>query len=548
MTLSTLVAFALACLFALALVPLLRLMALKLGLIDKPDLVRKLQTSPVALGGGISVFIAMATAFACAIWIDRGLGNWNLGIINMQYYHLFGAAGAILIVGFIDDLWSMRGRQKLLAQCLIIAALVGAGTRIETLGLFGFSIDLGLFSFPITVLWLVIAVNALNLIDGADGVASTVGGIICFGLGCMSVAQNLPLNAAVCFALSGALTGFLWFNRPPATIYLGDSGSMMVGLMVGVLAIWSNLKDSTVLSSAPIAILAIPLFDSSAAILRRWLTGRSIYTTDRGHLHHVLQHRWGDRRMLLFVVALCSSTTLLSVLSVTLRMPWLAGLGTCFVLVLMIATRSFGHAEFRLVANQVAVFANSFAVTPYRLTEARRQSRLAMQGEGDWDTIWEPLVGFAEIQGLSSIKLDINLAWLHQGYHGSWQAEKLPEKAVQMTLRLPLFAHRPTDGELISIGNLRVISAADDEAVFGRLSVMSDYLLDLRSELDSVVAKIHRGISVDPDADTIVTHMDDLRGLGGELVGSQGGGQGSQTLVPSSELSASAVKLQSTGS
>lgn len=497
MIFSTLVAFVLALGLALVLVPIFRSVAVKAGLIDKPDLVRKLHLQPVSLGGGIAVFCAMSLAFAAAIWFDRNGGGDNLGKIQLKYYHLFWAAGAILMLGFIDDLYALRGRQKLLVQCLIIAALVGAGTRIDVIGLFGFTFDLGLLAFPVTVLWLVVAVNALNLIDGADGVASTVGGVICFGLGCMSVTQNLPLNAAVCFALSGALTGFLWFNKPPASIYLGDAGSMMIGLLVGVLAIWSNLKDSTILSSAPIAILAIPLFDSSAAILRRWLTGRSIYTTDRGHLHHVLQHRWGNRGMLLFVFVLCGSTTLMSVLSVTLRTSWLAGVGTVLVLALLIGTRSFGHAEFRLLSHCIGVFANSFAVAPYGLNRVRRRTQMSIQGNGDWATVWEPLVDFADRQDLAAIKMDINLAWLHQGYHANWQAERMPEKALQMTLLLPLMAHRPTDGELIPIGNLRVIAQADDKLVYGQLATLSDYLLDLRAELDKVVEKIHAQIFIE---------------------------------------------------
>jgi len=278
---------------ALVLVPVGRTVAHMIGIVDRPDAERKLHHTPVALGGGITVFLAFSIAFVITVLIDRQFFARSLGDISYNWYVLFASAVAILVVGFIDDVWALRGRQKLLLQCLIIVCMVGSGTVIERIGFFGFEFQLGVFAFPVTVVWLLVAVNALNLIDGADGVATTAGSIICLGLGFLSQQFGSPLGGVVGFAMAGALAGFLVFNRPPATIYLGDAGSMMIGLFVGVLAVWSNVKESTVLASAPVAILAVPLFDSTAAILRRWLTGRSIYAADRAHLHHLLHEKYG---------------------------------------------------------------------------------------------------------------------------------------------------------------------------------------------------------------------------------------------------------------
>ena len=135
----------------------------------------------------------------------------------------------------------LRGRQKLLLQILIISALVGAGTNVEKLGFFGYELNLGPFSYPITLLWLLIAVNALNLIDGADGMATTAGCIISFGLACLSLQYGASLHSLVALSLAGGLLAFLVYNKPPATIFLGDAGSMMIGLFVGVLAVWLSL-------------------------------------------------------------------------------------------------------------------------------------------------------------------------------------------------------------------------------------------------------------------------------------------------------------------
>lgn len=475
---------------SLLFVPAVRELATWVGMVDRPDQERKLHRRPVALGGGLAVFLALLTAFSASLWIDRAYFDNTLGAIEGNWWVLFGAAAALLLVGLIDDAWTLRGRQKLLLQCLVLAALVGSGTLIEKISLLGYNIELGTLAFPLTVLWLLVSVNALNLIDGADGVATTVGCVICAGLGVLSLHHEAGLSALLAFALAGALLGFLAFNRPPATIYLGDAGSMMIGLCVGVLAVWSNFKESTVLASAPVAILAIPLFDSTAAVLRRWLTGRSIYATDRAHLHHLLQQKFGPVRMLVVVAGLCITTTTLSVLSVIFEQPWLAALGVAIVLGLLIFTRSFGHAEFRLLIGTATQFAQSFATNPQKCDKARRQHRVPLQGSGRWDTIWEPLIEFAKIHELAKVKIDLNLAWLHEGYHASWQSIRLPDKAFQLSVCVPLFTRRGPNNDLVHIGRLEIIASADDPTIYQRIADFSERMADLGPEIDAIVAKL----------------------------------------------------------
>src|SRR5437868_2212657 len=145
---------------------------------------------------------------------------------------------------------------------------------------------------PVTLFLLLGAIGSLNLIDGMDGLLSTVGVLVSLAVAGMAVMGGHWLAACAAVALAGALLGFLRYNFPPATIFLGDSGSMLIGLVLGVLAIKSALKTpTTVALMAPAVLLTIPIFDTFAAILRRKLTGRSIYSTDRGHLHHCLLSR-----------------------------------------------------------------------------------------------------------------------------------------------------------------------------------------------------------------------------------------------------------------
>ncbi len=475
---------------SLIFVPIVRSIAIRVGIVDKPDRERKLHTNAIALGGGVGVFAALVTSFVACLFIDRVDSDWMLGAIDTKWYMLFAAGTAILVVGLVDDAVALRGRQKLLLQCLIAVSLVGGGTVIEKIGLLGFEIPLGVLAYPISVLWLLIAINALNLIDGADGMASTAGIIISAGLGFLSLQSGSMLTSIVGFSLAGALLGFLVFNRPPASIFLGDSGSMMIGLFVGVLAVWTDLKESTVLASAPVAILAIPLFDSTAAIMRRWLTGRSMYETDRAHLHHLLQAKFGKVGMLFVVAALCSATTLLAVLSARWNQPWLAIVGVLGVLALLVFTRSFGHSECRLLVSRVKHFSHSFMMLPARCDTEKQQLQIPLQGDGRWETIWEPMVEFAKTHELSQLKIDLNLAWLHEGYHAAWQSVRQPQKAYQLCVRLPLFAHRASDGEFVPIGRLDIIAPGNDPAVYDRIADLAAKLVDLGPQIELIVSEI----------------------------------------------------------
>lgn len=473
---------------ALLLVPMVRSLAHLIGVVDRPDKERKLHDVPVALGGGVAVFFAFTLAFVATILIDRQFFDHVLGSIGVRWFGLFAAGGAILLVGFFDDIWALRGRQKLLLQCLIIACLVGSGTVIDKVGALGVELPLGVFAYPVSILWLLIAVNALNLIDGADGVATTAGSIICLGFGFLSVMSNDPLNGIVGFAIAGALVGFLVFNRPPATIYLGDAGSMMIGLFVGVLAVWSSVKESTILSSAPLAILAVPLFDSSAAILRRWLTGRSIYATDRAHLHHLLTEKYGANGTILVVAAICSLTTGSAVLSTYLNQSWIAVAGVIVVLGILIFTRSFGHAEARLVMGRAANFAQSLATAPNRVGHQGHQRCVNLQGNGPWDTVWEPLISFAESNDLARVHINLSMAWLHEGYHANWQNVRKSEKASLLSVCVPLFAKR--GDESVQIGRLEVFASVEDSAAYETIANIGDQLADLDSEVNRIVAEL----------------------------------------------------------
>ncbi|MCC9601102.1 undecaprenyl/decaprenyl-phosphate alpha-N-acetylglucosaminyl 1-phosphate transferase [Stieleria sp. JC731] len=501
MTFLTLVSLICSVAAALVFVPTVRALARLVGMVDKPDAERKLHRAPIALGGGVAVVISVLVGFAATVMFDRNFGTFQLGYVDSQWYRLFAAGTAIMLVGLIDDVWIMRGRQKLLFQILIISALVGSGTIVSKVGLMGMELQLGSLAFPVTVLWLLVCVNALNLIDGADGMATTVGAFIAMGLAVLSLSLGADLGAVFAFCLAGSLLGFLVFNKPPASIFLGDAGSMVIGLFIGVLSVWGSVKGSTLLASAPIGILAIPLFDSTAAIARRWLTGRSIYATDRAHLHHLLDKKYGHRGMLLIVAGLCLVTTSMAVASVHFEMPWLAMLGIILAGTFLVITRSFGHAECQLLLMKATHMTRSFFITPQQSMTEKNHRCVPLQGSGDWGVVWEPLVDFAQVHNLAKISIDLNLSWIHEGYHASWSAVRMPDRINQIQMRWPIIIKASGQSMGVNIGTLHVVAAADSPGIHERMADLTMRLVDLEPQVQLVIDELERkraGVSEKP--------------------------------------------------
>jgi UDP-GlcNAc:undecaprenyl-phosphate/decaprenyl-phosphate GlcNAc-1-phosphate transferase len=471
--------------FSLVTVPLVRTVFRRFGIIDKPDAVRKLQLNAVSLGGGLAVFAALCLAFTVVLLGDRYLGSGLLGALDQRWHVLFYSATALMLVGLADDAYTLRGRQKLILQIFIVLAVVGGGTVVERIAFLGTEIDLGIFAFPLTVVWLLAAINALNLIDGADGMAATAGAIISGGLALVCLQAGTPLGAAVAACLCGSLIGFFVFNRPPATIYLGDAGSMVIGLFVGVISIWGSVKGSTLFSVAPLLILSLPLFDSSIAILRRILTGRSIYATDRAHLHHRLLTRFSHSMMLVIVAALTLISSASAYLSVLLNQQWIAVVGLGIVVGLLVLTRSFGHAELWMLVRRGVSFGESLLVRGPQCDQQVLQKTVQLQGSRRWDSIWRSIVEFAEDRQLSMVKLDVSIAWMQEGYHGSWQRARLPEKSEQFSLKLPIIVGDRLAGRLEIIGNAKVSPMVET------LDQLNDRFVELQNQIHDLLVTVH---------------------------------------------------------
>jgi len=236
---------------------------------------------------------------------------------------------------------------------------------------------------------------------------------------------------------------------PPASIFLGDSGSMLIGLVVGTLAIKSSLKSpATVALAAPLAVLTIPIFDTFAAIIRRKLTGRSIYATDRGHLHHCLLRRgFSSRRVLICISCFCLLSVFGALASLALRNELVAILAAVVVIAIMVTTRLFGYAEFVLIKERLAALAVSFL---HRGTNGKaHQLEVRLQGSHGWQELWNALTICAEQLELQTLQMDVNAPARHESYHARWdRLGELAEETQQWRAEIPLIVLGETVGRL----------------------------------------------------------------------------------------------------
>jgi UDP-GlcNAc:undecaprenyl-phosphate GlcNAc-1-phosphate transferase len=283
--------------------PFVKRFAHVVGAIDVPKDNRRMHKKPIPRLGGLGIFLA----FLCVVMLFCEL---NLQMLSI----LFGAA-VIVVLGIFDDIMALGAKFKFVIQ--IIAAAIPVcvgGLRIQMLtnpNLFSNQvyIDLGVFAIPITIFWIVAITNAVNLIDGLDGLAVGVSSIASLTVLAVALLTENIQVALVMAALTGACLGFLPYNFNPATIFMGDTGSTFLGYMLASMSIMGLFKFYTVISFAvPFLILGLPIFDTAAAIMRRLAEGRSPMSPDRGHVHHRLMDMGFNQKQAVAILYAISGT------------------------------------------------------------------------------------------------------------------------------------------------------------------------------------------------------------------------------------------------
>ncbi len=339
---------------ALLVAYLVRLLAPRLGLVDAPDGQRKLQAAPVPVGGGLAVLAGLITGGLFGVSNDLQV-NIALSSHFDQWMMIFVGAFLIVSLGLYDDCRPLRPRWKLLGQLAVITLVLLPGELvIRQLSIFGTTFQLGYLAIPITYFWFLAAINSLNLIDGMDGMLGSVTVIACVALAIIGVMTGQPMAVIIGISLAGATTGFLRYNLPPATIYLGDSGSMLIGLMIASVGLLASMKSTTISLLAPVTLLIVPIVDTSAAIVRRKLSGKGFAMADRDHLHHVLQRRegWSTWTALKIVWTLTFLAACGAVSAIYLKIDLLGIFGAATVIGSLVTFGLFGIRELKLIRDR----------------------------------------------------------------------------------------------------------------------------------------------------------------------------------------------------
>lgn len=302
----------------LVVIPTILRLAHRFKWYDLPDH-RKIHTGLIPRLGGPGMYLSfLCVALLTPILVTLITGGTVTVGYTLRFIALFLGVSLIQAIGLIDDFRPIKALLKFFLQ-MLAAIIVTAGgflIRSVTLPYLG-SLELGLFAYPITVLWLVGISNAINLIDGMDGLAGGISAFAALSMGIIALIQGSTVTSVLCFALFGAILGFLVFNFPPAKIFMGDSGSLFLGFCLAVFPLVGGISKVSAFGTllVPVTLLTIPILDISTSVIRRLRNKVSIIHPDKEHIHHKLLDMGLNQRQILWV--LYGFSLYLSVVAIT---------------------------------------------------------------------------------------------------------------------------------------------------------------------------------------------------------------------------------------
>lgn len=347
------VIFVMSMLCGTALTPLVRRLAERAGWLDHALSARKIHGKPVPRLGGIAIVISFYLPLLSLFVVQTNVGMLFLAE-REHVIGLFGGGLGIALLGLYDDLRGAGAGRKFLVQFLVAGLLYRLGFRIDTLANpFGTTIMLGWLGLPVTLIWIVGVINAMNLIDGLDGLAGGVALIAVITTFLVSLQRGHPLMLLFSSALAGSIIGFLFYNFNPASIFMGDTGSMFLGFVLAATAIQTSQKASTAFAIViPTIALGLPIMDTLLALGRRAIRGRPLFQADKEHIHHRLlatglSHRQAVLVLYGFCTLLGAAALVLTFASSIQAMLLLLALG----LVSFIFLRSLGYMKLTRVSS-----------------------------------------------------------------------------------------------------------------------------------------------------------------------------------------------------
>jgi UDP-GlcNAc:undecaprenyl-phosphate GlcNAc-1-phosphate transferase len=340
--------------------PVVTRIAVWAGAIDRPDQFRRIHKGATPRLGGLGLAFGMVVGIAIVI-LGGYLDAWDgLSLWLTQEWPVLAASLIVLSLGFVDDTRGVGPRLKLIGQATAVLVLFLGGVRIQRFDLLGWAIDfswptvhlqlpgyddqIALSSLLVTMVWFLGCMNIWNLIDGMDGLASGVGLLVSGTLTLVAIHHENIGVAITAAALAGSLAGFLLYNWHPACIFLGDSGSLLIGLLIGVIGVQGSFKGPSAISILfPILAMGLPISDTALAIFRRWVRNLPLSAADRRHVHHLLiglglNPRQAALLLYCFSGFLCG-VVLLGVALKNEKLALILGISGCFAFLLILTSR-----------------------------------------------------------------------------------------------------------------------------------------------------------------------------------------------------------------
>ncbi len=408
---------------ALILTPIVRDIFHSYGVVDQPDKSRKVHRYPIPRVGGIAIVVSYFAAF----YLWRPEEPHLAGVLNLVE-RLLPAACVVFAVGLIDDFFGLKPWQKLLGQLGAAMLALHAGVRVSLVARHATGDVLGMV---LTVVWLLACINAFNLVDGLDGLAAGIGLFATLTIFAGGMIQHSWELQFATLPLAGALLAFLCYNFNPATVFLGDGGSMLIGFLLGCYgATWSQKSVTLLGMTAPLMALSIPLLDTMLAIVRRFLRRQPIFGADRGHIHHKLLDRGLTPRRVVFVIyGTCGLAAACSLLQSLVSNIYLAMfLISLFISGAWLGVHYLGYAELVLVRRLVTGNELQRAVQTHLALDSVERS---MANSRDCDECWLALRSAYRSFGFCGVRLTL------QGLvYEDWDKQATEETC--WTVRVPL--------------------------------------------------------------------------------------------------------------
>ncbi|MCT2535126.1 undecaprenyl/decaprenyl-phosphate alpha-N-acetylglucosaminyl 1-phosphate transferase [Aquibacillus koreensis] len=317
------IALVICLLISVFITPYIKKLAIRIGAVDQPSQ-RKVHLKVMPRLGGLAIYISFVVGFIV------------FNPDSPYFWHILVGATLITAIGFLDDLYELTAKVKFIVQIVAASIVVLGGAQINFVNLpFGETVHFGYLSIPITILWIVGVTNAINLIDGLDGLAAGVSSIALITISGLAISLGDTFVSMIGFILLGSTLGFLVYNFYPAKIFMGDTGALLLGYMIGVLSIL-GFKNATLFSLiVPITILGVPILDTFFAIVRRVIQRKPLSAPDKLHLHHCLIKLGFGHRQTVILIYVMSALFSIAAIIFTKSTMWGSTI-TLFAMLLLI--------------------------------------------------------------------------------------------------------------------------------------------------------------------------------------------------------------------